>query len=297
MAINKVTVKVNGQSYDLTLNTATGKYEASITAPSGSSFNLPGSYYPVEVIATDTAGNTTTKTSTDETIGTSLRLTVRETVPPIITLTSPTNNAHIGTATPEIVWMVTDYDSGINESSISIKIDSGAAVTSGITKTDITNGYRCAYTPPSLSDGEHTIYLNVSDQDGNAATQVASTFTVDTIPPVLTITSPTDNSFTSIAVCTVSGSTNDATSTTVSVTVNGEAVTVGANGQFTTDITLTEGANTITIVSTDATGKTTTLTRTVNLDITPPNITAVTLTPNPATAGQTILISVTVTDV
>lgn len=297
MAINKVTVKVNGQSYDLTLNTATGKYEASITAPSGSSFNLPGSYYPVEVIATDTAGNTTTKTSTDETIGTSLRLTVRETVPPIITLTSPTNNAHIGTATPEIVWMVTDYDSGINESSISIKIDSGAAVTSGITKTDITNGYRCAYTPPSLSDGEHTIYLNVSDQDGNAATQVASTFTVDTIPPVLTITSPTDNSFTSIAVCTVSGSTNDATSTTVSVTVNGEAVTVGSNGQFTTDITLTEGANTITIVSTDATGKTTTLTRTVNLDITPPNITAVTLTPNPATAGQTILISVTVTDV
>lgn len=296
MAINKVTVKVNGQSYDLTLNNATGKYEASITAPNASSFKLSGSYYPVEVTATDTAGNSTTKDATDATIGTSLRLKVRETVAPIITLTAPTTNAHIGTATPEITWTVTDADSGVKEDSISIKIDGGAVVTSGITKTAIANGFRCTYTPPSLSDGEHTIYLNASDQDGNAAAQVTSTFTIDTIPPVLTVSTPLDNSFTNVALCTISGSTNDAMGTNVTVTINGETVTVGANGQFTKNITLTEGTNTITVVSTDATGKKTTVTRTVTLDLTPPSITAVTLTPNPSTTGQTILISVTVSD-
>jgi uncharacterized protein YfaP (DUF2135 family) len=147
-----------------------------------------------------------------------------------------------------------------------------------------------------LSDGSHTIYLNASDNDGNAATQLTSTFLVDTIPPVLVLTSPADNSITNNATCTVSGSTNDASSTITALTVNGSVVTVDANGTFTTTVTLTKGENKITIVSTDANGKQSTVTRTVTLDQTPPSITAVTITPNPATTGQTFMISVTVTD-
>ena len=296
MAVSKVTITINGQTHTLTLNSSTGKYEASVTAPTSSSFKQSGGYYPVTVTATDTAGNTTTKGATDATLGTSLQLKVRETVAPVITLTSPTASAHIGTATPAITWTVTDADSGVKDSSISIKIDSGAVVTSGITKTAVSNGYNCSYTPPSLADGAHTIYLNASDNDGNAATQITSTFTVDTVPPVLVLTSPADNSITNNATCTVSGSTNDASSTITSLTVNGQTVTVGTNGTFSTTITLSKGANTITIVSTDANGKTSTVTRTVTLDQTPPSITAVTITPNPATTGQTFTISVTVTD-
>ena len=296
MAVSKVTAKINGQTYTLTLNSATGKYEASVTAPATSSFKQSGGYYPVEVAATDTAGNTTTKNATDTTLGASLQLKVTETVPPAITLTSPTADAHIGSATPAITWTVTDADSGVKESSISIKLDSGAAITTGITKTAIANGYNCTYTPSSLSDGTHTIYLNASDNDGNAATQVSSSFVVDTVPPVLVLTSPTDKSITNNATCTVSGSTNDATSTISSVTVNGQNVNVGTNGSFTTTVTLKTGSNTITIVSTDANGKQSTVTRTVTLDQTPPSITAVTITPNPTSTGQTFLISVTVTD-
>lgn len=296
MAVKTVQAKFNGQTITLTLNSSTGKYEASVTAPNTSSFKMTGGYYPVEITATDTAGNTVTKTATDTTLGASLQLKVKETTPPVISLTAPTSGAHLGSATPAITWTVMDADSGVKESSISIKIDNGAAITTGITKTAVSNGYNCSYTPTSLADGSHTIYLNASDNDGNAATQVTSTFTVDTIPPVLTVSAPADKSVTNNATCTVTGSTNDDLTTLASVTVNGKTVTVGNNGTFTTTVTLTAGSNTITVISTDATGKTTTVTRTVTLDQTPPSITAVSISPNPATVGQSFLISVTVTD-
>ena len=55
-------------------------------------------------------------------------------------------------------------------------------------------------------------------------------------------------------------------------------------------------ANTLTFVATSAAGIETTVTRTVNLDTKPPVITEVSITPNPADAGGTFVLSVTVTD-
>ncbi|MFR5731234.1 MAG: hypothetical protein ACLUD2_04005 [Clostridium sp.] len=57
---------INGTTVTLTYNSSTGKYEATVTAPSKSSYNVnSGHYYPVTTKATDAAGNTTTKTDTD----------------------------------------------------------------------------------------------------------------------------------------------------------------------------------------------------------------------------------------
>lgn len=61
MSVKTVQAVINGQTYNLTLNSSTGKYEATITAPGKSSYTLSGHYYPVTVKATDDAGNTTTK--------------------------------------------------------------------------------------------------------------------------------------------------------------------------------------------------------------------------------------------
>ena len=47
MAVKTVQAVINGQTYTLTLNGSTGKYEATITAPSKSSYTQPGHYYPV----------------------------------------------------------------------------------------------------------------------------------------------------------------------------------------------------------------------------------------------------------
>ena len=51
MAIKTVQATINGQTYTLTLNSTSGKYEATVTAPSKSSYNQSGHYYGVTVKA------------------------------------------------------------------------------------------------------------------------------------------------------------------------------------------------------------------------------------------------------
>lgn len=302
MSVARAQAIVNGVTINLTKNTTTGKWEATGTAPSKSSYTLSGHYYGVTLKAWNEAGNVTTKDVTDSTLGTALQLIVKEKVAPVIVITYPTASATIINNKPEIKFKVTDDDSGVNPDSIKITIDSGSAITAGITKTAVTGGFECTYTPTSaLADGSHTIKIDAKDFDGNAATQKSVTFKVDTVPPTLSVTSPTNNLITNNASCTVSGTTNDATSSPCTVTVklnsgSAAAVTVNADGTFSKVLTLANGANTITIVSTDSAGKSTTVTRTVTLDTAAPVISAVTITPNPVDTGKTFTISVTITD-
>ena len=304
MSVKTVQAIINGVTTTLTYNSSNGKYEATITAPSTSSYNNnDGHYYPVTIKATDDAGNVTTKDDTDSALGASLRLTVQEKVAPVIAITSPTASALITNNTPTISFTITDDDSGVDPDTIGITIDSGSKITgSAITKTAITGGYSCSYTPTTaLSDGSHTVKIDASDNDGNAATQKSVTFKVDTVPPTLSVTAPVDGTITNSSAVTVAGTTNDSTSSPVTVTVKlnsgtAEEVTVNSDGSFSKSLTLASGVNTITVVAKDSAGKATTVTRTVTLDTGAPVIHSVTLTPNPVDAGKTYIISVEVTD-
>lgn len=298
MAIRTVRVKINGTWTNLTYNSSTGKYEGTVTAPSTTSFNLSGGYYPVVVEATNDAGTVITKDDTDSILGNSLKLKVKETVKPVITLTSPTNGSYIQNNKPTITFKIVDESggSGVKSDSIKLKID-GSNVS--FTKTSITNGYQCSYTPSSvLSDGSHTISISAQDNDGNIATSVSSAFTVDTIPPTLSITEPTAT-ITNQPSCTVKGVTNDATSSpvTVKITLNSgsaETVSVDSSGNFTKTLTLAEGENTIKVVATDAAGRSTTVTKTINLDTTIPQIVNVKFNPNPVNTSQPVKITLEV---
>lgn len=302
MAVKTVQAIINGQTHTLTYNSTSKKYEATITAPSGSSWNVnAGHYYPVTVKATDEAGNVTTKADTDATLGDNLKLKVKEKVAPVITITAPTASARITNNKPTVTFTVTDADSGVNPDTIKITIGS-SVITSGITKTQNGKNYTCSYVPTTaLPEGSNTIRVDASDFDGNAAAQKSVTFVVDTVPPTLSVTAPVDNLITNQAACTVTGTTNDATSSPCTVTVKlnagaAEAVTVNADGTFQKALTLVAGSNTITVVSTDTAGKSSTVTRTVTLDQVAPTIKTVTITPNPVDAGTTYIISVEVTD-
>ena len=57
---------------------------------------------------------------------------------------------------------------------------------------------------------------------------------------------------------------------------------------------MSEGANTIQVVATDAAGQKTTVTRSVTLDTSVPKIVAAYITPNPADTGETVVIRVVV---
>ena len=298
MAIKQVRAQVNGQWYTLTLQ-ANGKYEASITAPGATSFNQPGGYYNVTVEATNTAG--TTGTANAGTLD-GLKLYVKEKVPPVITILSPSGGAYVTNNKQPVVFTITDEagGSGVKLNSVSVKLD-GSPVSAGeVTHSAISNGYSFTYTPgQALDDGSHTVTVDATDNDGNAAAKKSTTFKVDTIPPTLNVTSPTEGMITSTQALTVSGQTNDAASSpvTVKISLNGAdqgAVTVGGDGSFSKSITLAEGPNTIVVTATDAAGKSSSVTRNVTLDTSVPKIVSATITPNPVDAGQTMLISVEV---
>lgn len=299
MAIKTVKATINGQTYDLTLNSASGKWEATITAPGKTSYNLAGGYYNVSVEATNEAG---TKGSADASTVDGLKLVVKETVAPVITIVSPTAGAYVANSKQPVVFNITDETggSGVDISTLVVKQDGTAVAAANITHTAIANGYSVTYTPSAaLRDGSHTVTINCKDHDGNAAAEKSTTYTVDTVPPTLNVTSPADGLITAASSVTVAGTTNDATSSPVVITIslNGAdqgAVAVGTGGTFSKVVTLKKGSNTIMVKAKDAAGKESSVTRTVTLDTSVPKITAATITPNPVDTGKTMVISVTI---
>ena len=299
MAIKTVKATINGQTYDLTLNSASGKWEATITAPGKTSYNLAGGYYNVSVEATNEAG---TKGSADASTVDGLKLVVKETVAPVITIVSPTAGAYVANSKQPVVFNIVDETggSGVDISTLAVKQDGTAVAAANITHTAITNGYSVTYTPSAaLSDGSHTVTINCKDHDGNSAAEKSTTYTVDTVPPTLNVTSPADGLITAASSVTVAGTTNDATSSPVVITIslNGTdqgTVPVGTGGTFSKVVTLKEGSNTIIVKAKDAAGKESSVTRTVTLDTSVPKITAATITPNPVDTGKTMVISVTI---
>ena len=215
----------------------------------------------------------------------------------------PSNGAYISNNKLPIIFDVTDEanGSGVNLLSVALKL-AGTTYkdgSTGMTKTAITNGYRFTYTPQAaLADGVKAIEITASDYDGNAAAKVSASYTVDTVPPTLTLSSPQTGLITNQKSCVVNGVTNDALSSPVTVTVmHGSASytpAVANDGSFSQALVLTEGVNTIKIVSTDAAGKSTTINLTVTLDTSVPTIKSATFAPNPVNASASVQITLEV---
>jgi hypothetical protein len=303
MAISTVRVQINGTWTNLTYNSSTGAYEATITAPSTTSFNKTGGYYPVTVEATNTVGTKTTVNDSHVTLGASCKLRVQERVKPVVTINSPTSGARVTNNKQPIVFTVTDESggSGVDLNSLDVQLDDREQTAQTLETVAATNGYRCTFTPgTALADGEHRFSAQVSDFDGNTSTLVSIVFTVDTVAPTLNISSPAEGYTTSSTSVVVSGTTNDATSSPVTLTMAldnsaAQAVTVASNGGFTkTFSNLSHGSHKVVIVAKDAAGKTTTITRNFTVDTSAPVISKITITPNPVDAGNTMKISVVV---
>lgn len=297
MAISTVRAQINGQWYTLTLSG--GQYQATINAPTVTSWGQPNHTYNVTVEATNDAG---TQASADGSTIPGLNLRVLEKIAPVITILSPSNGAYVNNNQQPVVFTVTDEagGSGVNPESLVVKLDGNPVPSGEITNQAIANGYQFTYTPASaLGEGAHTVTADVSDNDGNAAAQASTTYTVDTVPPALNITAPADGLITATSALVVSGTTNDATSSPVTVTIqlNGSdqgPVSVGQDGSFSKSVTLTEGANSIVITATDAAGRVSSVTRNATLDTSVPQIISASITPNPVDAGQSMLISVVI---
>lgn len=300
MAIETVKFKFNGDTYTLTLG-ADGKYTAKIPAPTASSFHLEGGYYPGEVEVKDNAGNTTVVGVSHSTLGDKLKVFVQEKNKPVITIISPSSGSYVTTSKPTFKFKVVDNTvqtegySGVKKDSVVLTVGGVKVNSSLITWEDTDGGYIGTYTPSAdLANGDCTVSVSASDNDGNAADIVNVTFEIDTLAPELIVDSPVDGTATNESQVTVSGKTdNDAT---IKIFLNDRdqgSATVNTDGIFSKVINLTEqGANDIKIVAKDPAGLETIKRKTIIFNTTAPDVLDVIIEPNPVDGGTTFTITV-----
>ncbi len=215
------------------------------------------------ILATDPAGN----------VATVVRTVTLDTVAPSVAIWTPAANALLNA--PVV------YVTG--------SVEVGAQVTVNGILVGVTSGGTWAVYL-TFADGLHTITVTAQDAAGNTAT-TGESITIDTTAPALSVTSPSA-ALTNVAALTVAGTTEAG----ATVTVNGVAATVQGGGAFTASITLASGANTITVVATDAAGNAATVVKTITLDTTAPVVTVTAPTDNLATNRSTVVVTGTVDD-
>lgn len=186
-----------------------------------------------------------------------------DTIPPVLTLVAPPVGTYTNKPQLPLSFSYSDVGSGVDPSTLTIQ---NTATGQPLVVSCQTTASTAICTPTSpLADGNYTLSATVQDYAGNTSKPVALQFTIDTVPPTITITSPT-RTLTNQPNLTLAGT----LSKIATLTVNGQAVTVNGALQFSLPITLTEGTNTYTLVATDRAGNVATTTLTITLDTVPP---------------------------
>lgn len=300
-AIKKAYIMFNGQKVVAQYDEKTKTWTATTNAPANSSWSQPDHVYKVEIHAVDAANNEATMTSADPTYGDQLKIRVLEKSKPTATIVSPTQGSVLGASEQDIVLEMSDAGgSGLNETAVVFTVN-GESHAGDLSFTDHESKRRATYHAAGLTDGENTITFQVADNDGNVSNLATTTFIVSTAAPSLTVDTPTEGLITNSNKLTVTGSTTPGSSavTIASVKVNNQSVSLTGSSTkktFSHEITLVEGQNTITVVSTDSIGKVTTVTRHVTLDTKAPIITDVVAEATTVDSGGTIKITFKVTD-
>ena len=220
--------------------------------------------------AKDAAGNVSLAKSATVTVA-----TAADTTKPALSISALANGSFTNKMTLNISGTATDAG-GLK----SVTVNGGA------TTVNTDGSFSTAL---ALVVGSNTVTVIATDNAGNQQVDTR-TITYDPAAPVLTVSSPADNSSSSQTLVTVSGTVNE--SSTVSVTLNNgspQFATVSGTS-FTAAVYLVAGVNTIDITATDLAGNTTSSKRTVTYASTQQLALAVTYPVQDMTTKQSTLI-------
>lgn len=229
-----VTVLVNNVPADLVNNS----FSVPVTLVSGSN--------QITVVAADAAGNT----SQDN------RTIFYDVTSPVINIVSPMDNSFTNNAYVQINGRV-DEDSTVTVAGVAVVVDSSHNWSANI----------------ELVAGLNTIEIVATDLAGNSSTQKRSII-LDTFKPVLAITSPVQDIAINQASAIITGTVDD-NNITLTYSINGAISTTPVDaGSFAFKVTFAaEGVYPVVVTATDLAGNSTTATRSVIYDATPPVLT------------------------
>ncbi len=253
---HNITVTVNGTPATITA----GQYQATVPVVSAPDFTL-------QVVARDAVGNQQTASITLHVAQGQLSVHFTKPAPtdvlrgPIIDLAGTTNQ----------------------DIPVDVDVNGNPAT--------VTNGQFTVKVP--VTEGTQTLHATARDAAGRTA-YADQTVQIDTIAPIITVTSPALGLITNAANVHITGTVSDAS--TVTLQLDGQNVTV-TNGQFAADSpTLSEGPVTMKLVATDAAGNS--FTQDINLvvDRTPPDFTIVSPADGVLVTALPVVVQGTVTD-
>ncbi len=171
-----------------------------------------------------------------------------DTIPPVISampaagLYDITQNVTLSTNEPAIIYYTTDGSVPTTASAV--------------------------YGQPLTIAASTTLNCLAIDSAGNRSNTTYS-YVIDTIPPILIVSTLADGAYTNQQVLNIAGKVTDNIGVK-QLQINGILVPINSDGSFSHAVTLQNGGNTITTVATDLAGNMATDTRTINLDLTAP---------------------------
>ncbi|ABK19728.1 hypothetical protein Sfum_4062 [Syntrophobacter fumaroxidans MPOB] len=188
----------------------------------------------------------------------------RDAAPPAVGITSPAEGTRINTSSPEIAVTYSDAGTGVDPGSLFFRVN-GSDCAGVCSATD--TGALCAL-PAVLREGENTVIATVKDYEGNVSRPAQVSFTIDTVPPGITLSAPPQGLVTNQAGQAIAGSVSEP----ATLTSNGLPLTLGEGLSFSGTITLGEGTNTVELMAVDRAGNNARLILNLTLDTVAPGI-------------------------
>lgn len=246
-----------------------GQTLTNCTPASGSTFAITAT--TVTCTSTDKHNNTATGT---------FLVTVADTIKPVVTL-DPNNLLPVYTNVPSQSLNGLATDSGSGVASAQFVVTSNGVGNDGITTTTnygplVPDGSNQVSAAATLLEGVNNVVLQATDKAGNTNATGSIKVIVDTVKPVLTITSPSDNSASGTSSLGMSFNLVDRTPTTVVVTANGQGAqsfsfpSGNVSGQLANITGLNPGNNTLVVTATDSAGNVGTAQIVVLVDLSAP---------------------------
>jgi hypothetical protein len=175
-----------------------------------------------------------------------------DTTAPVLTVSTLSDGSWTNNELLNVAGEVTD-DTGIQQLTVN-----GAIVT---VNPDGSFSY-----PINLQEGPNTITVIATDLAGNQSSTDTRTINLDQDAPIITITSPADNVKTKQSPIDVTGTVDDQSTVTIKVNDSDQVPAVMNGNDFSLQIPLVYGINTIEVIATDSAGNTSTAKRTVIFD-------------------------------
>lgn len=144
-----------------------------------------------------------------------------DSTPPVVAVNAPANGALTNDSTPTVTGTA---GTGAGDlTGVTVRIHTGPSVSDPVAQTlsATRNGAGAWSVTPSsaVADGQHAVEALQSDSAGNTGTSAANVFTIDTVAPLVSITSPAAGAFTNDTTPGIAGNASSGDAATVTVRI------------------------------------------------------------------------------